>query len=158
MLITAWLGGKRGSGVLTYAGFAMAYGAILNGALLSVEGQPRRHGVASVALPMRIATALNAPGPLTALGGFANPTRLPALRKARISKPAGVLLDYEFPGTLEANALDEFQFQIGFQLRNSGEPKSIFRSWLCRNSSGLPLIRVDEARAESSAGGFQLAV
>jgi hypothetical protein len=128
MLITSWLSGRRGGGVLTHYGFKMAYGAVLSDALLTVEGEPRSRGISSVAIPMRIATALNAPGLLTAIGCFANPRRLPALRRARVSKAANVLLEYEFPGLLEPNRLDELQFQTGFQLRNSGEPKSIFRS------------------------------
>jgi hypothetical protein len=77
---------------------------------------------------MRISTALNAPGFLTALGCFGSPSRLPVLRKATVSKTAGVMLKYEFPGSLEPSELDELQFQIGFRLQNSGEPKSVFRS------------------------------
>ncbi len=128
MLITSWLSGRRGGGGLTYYGFEMAYGTVFSDALLTVEGEPRSRGVSAVATPMRIATALNAPGLLTAVGCFASPRRLPALRRARVSKAASVLLGYEFPGQLEPDELDELQFQLGFQLRNSGEPKSIFRS------------------------------
>lgn len=128
MLITSWLNGRRGGGCLSYYGFEMGYSAVLSDALLTVQGEPRRRGVVSVTVPMRIATALNAPGLLTAIGLFAHPWTLPALRKASVSKAANVLLEYDFPGTLDPSDIDELQFQIGFQLRNSGEPKSIFRS------------------------------
>jgi hypothetical protein len=77
---------------------------------------------------MRISAALNAPGFLTALGCFGSPRRLPTLRKATVSKTAAVMLEYEFPGSLNPSELDELQFQIGFRLQNSGEPKSVFRS------------------------------
>ena len=112
MLITSWLGDRRTGGVLTRAGFEKTYGAVLNSALLTVEGQPRSWGISSVTIAMGIATAFNAPAFLSALGCFADPRRLPALRNS--------------PACSSQTQFDELQLQIGFQLRNSGERNSIF--------------------------------
>jgi hypothetical protein len=128
MLINAWLGGRRRGGILSYYAFDRAYGTVLMDTLLTLEGEPRRRGISSVTIPMRIATALNSPGLLTAIACFTTPRSLPTLQSANVSKAANTLVDYVFPGMVDPIELDELQFQIGFQLRNSGEPKSIFRS------------------------------
>jgi hypothetical protein len=128
MLIIAWLGGNRHGGSLSYHGFEVTYGAVLSNVLLMLEGEPMHHGISSVSIPMRIAVELNSPGLLTAIASVVKPRSLPILHRAQVTKAATTLLEYEFPGRLDPIGLDELQFQVGFQLRNSGGPKTIFRS------------------------------
>ena len=81
-LITSRLNGRRRGGVLTYQGFALAYGAVLTDSLLTLEGEPRHRGISSVGVPARIATRLNAPGLMTAVACFANPWTSPVIGRA----------------------------------------------------------------------------